>query len=130
LAEIDRSRVTVAGPSVRLPPSGVQMLALALHELLTNAIKHGAIGDPAGSVSVRWSSHLEKDGPDFVRIEWAEKGRRPLQQDATRARGFGWVMLERVLPGQLRARTQYEWRPHGIRWTIEIPLGTAKVRRD
>jgi two-component sensor histidine kinase len=129
LAETDRSRVTASGPSVRLPPSGVQMLSLALHELLTNAVKHGAIGDPAGRVSIHWSTHSGQDRQDFVRIDWAEESRRLLQQDATPSRGFGWIMLERVLPGQLRARTQHEWRPHGIRWTIEIPLGKGPARQ-
>jgi two-component sensor histidine kinase len=128
LAETDRSRMTVGGPSVRLPPSGVQMLSLALHELLTNAVKHGAIGDPAGRVSILWSTHAGPDQRDFVRIERSEEGSRPLPQGTTPARGFGWIMLERVLPGQLRARTQYELRPHGIRWTIEIPLGTDRAR--
>jgi two-component sensor histidine kinase len=127
LAETDRSRVIAAGPSVRLPPAGVQMLSLALHELLTNAVKHGAIGDPAGRVSIRWSTRVEPDRREFVHIEWLEEGSRLLPPDATSPGGFGRVMLERVLPGQLKARTHYERRPQGIRWTIELPLGSGRA---
>ncbi|MBV8190813.1 MAG: sensor histidine kinase [Alphaproteobacteria bacterium] len=122
LADGDRARVDSGGPSARLPPSGVQVLSLALHELLTNAIKHGAMRDPGGTLSIRWSRQEAPDAPDTLRIEWRETCSAPLPATAADSPGFGRTMLERVLPAQLSAKTRYERQLDGVRWTIDIPL--------
>ena len=54
-AEPDGRRVAVIGPEVALPNRSVQILALGLHELATNARKHGALGSPQGKLAVQWS---------------------------------------------------------------------------
>jgi two-component sensor histidine kinase len=125
LADSDRARVTSGGPSARLPPSGVQVLSLALHELLTNAIKHGAMRDPGGRLSIRWSRQEERGAPDTLRIEWSETCSTPLPEPPAALAGFGWTMLERVLPAQLNAQIRYARCRDGVHWTIDIPLAPA-----
>jgi PAS domain S-box-containing protein len=66
-------RIAVRGPAALLPAPSAQSLALALHELATNAVKHGALGRPGGKLSIGWS--IEEDGPGRrVRIAWRESG--------------------------------------------------------
>src|SRR5919206_2539326 len=82
-----------AGPTVTLPPARVQALALVLHELATNAVKHGALSAPGGRVRVGWA--VEGAGTvRRVRLRWEERGGPPVAPPA--ARGFGTLLIERA----------------------------------
>lgn len=85
----------IDGPSVWLAPRQALGLALALHELATNAIKHGALSRPEGQVEVTWRG--DPDG--MVRLTWQERGGPPVRPPSRR--GFGSRMLERGLPAEL-----------------------------
>ncbi|HWX49532.1 MAG TPA: PAS domain S-box protein [Roseomonas sp.] len=88
-------RLAVGGPPVWLAPKQTLGLALALHELATNAVKHGALTQANGRILVRWQG--EADG--MVRLVWQERNGPPVQIPARR--GFGSRMLERGLPSEL-----------------------------
>ncbi|MBO1076001.1 PAS domain S-box protein [Roseomonas marmotae] len=88
-------RLRLSGPAVWLAPKQALGLALALHELATNAAKHGALSRPDGHIHVAW--HEEDDG--MVELRWLEEGGPPVQ--APKRRGFGTRMLERGLPAEL-----------------------------
>ena len=98
-----------AGPSVS--PRQAQALMLALHELATNATKHGALSNPDGSVQVRVSAG---DG-HRIAIEWAERGGPPIAGEPTR-RGFGQHLLRRVVARDLGddAEVHMDYRPEGL----------------
>jgi two-component sensor histidine kinase len=121
--------VTCEGPSnIRLRSSGVQMLAMALHELATNALKYGALGQPGAHLSVRW--RLERDGDDVdpsLHVEWKERGVvMPRPGSAPVRHGQGRELIERALPYQLRARTSFELGADGLCCTITLPISASQ----
>lgn len=120
-------RITLTGPSVRLRNSIVQILALGLHELATNARKHGALSRDGGRLSVAWQV-FEADGGDRrLTLEWVESG-AGVPLDAER-RGYGRELIERALPYALGAKTTFELGPEGARCTIDLPLDKRRRRR-
>lgn len=113
---VPEDRVTLVGPSVPLTASAAASLALALHELTTNAIKFGALSAAHGRVAVAWKEN-EQDG--FLRLEWRESG-VPILVTAPRTQGFGVELLENTLPYELGARTSVELAPGGLVCVIEF----------
>lgn len=113
-------RVSLAGPAVTLRNAAVQTLALALHELATNARKHGALAGPTGRLAIRWSV-LADAGPDRLRLDWTETGVAPADRSGTRM-GYGRELIERALPYSLGARTGFSLESDGLRCFIELPL--------
>jgi PAS domain S-box-containing protein len=93
--EGEAARMRLGGPPVWLAPKQALGLALAMHELATNAAKHGALSRPEGHVRIAWRE--EEDG--MVELQWREEGGPPVQPP--RRRGFGSRMLERGLPAEL-----------------------------
>ncbi|MDB6102385.1 MAG: methyltransferase [Gammaproteobacteria bacterium] len=113
---VPEERVTLAGPSVPLAATVAASLALALHELTTNAIKFGALSAAHGRVVVAWKE-IEQDG--FLRLEWRETG-VPILLTAPPTHGFGVELLENTLPYELGARTSVELAPGGLACVIEF----------
>jgi PAS domain S-box-containing protein len=91
-------RVLVDGPEVALPNRSVQILALALHELATNARKHGGLGTHECSLTVTWQVKSE-DEERRLALEWRERraATRKKKSSPTR-RGFGQTLIEEALP--------------------------------
>lgn len=120
--------VTLDGPlGIRLRSSTVQMLAMAVHELATNALKHGALGQPEAHLSIGW--HLERDGDGgkpWLHVEWKETGvTMPPPGPAPGRRGQGRDLIERALPYQLAARTRFELGANGVSCTIMLPVSAT-----
>lgn len=119
--------VDVSGPpGIRLRSSAVQTLAMALHELATNALKYGALQHPGARLEVSWtieqgSSDQPGDGEPWLRVDWTEHGVPIASGDATRS-GQGRELIEKALPYQLGARTAYALGPDGARCTIWIEI--------
>lgn len=110
-------RSTVAGPVVTLHPRVAQGLAMALHELATNAVKYGALSTGAGGVDVRWTLHGE---PASMTLEWAEHGGPTVRVPASR--GFGTDLIEGALAHELGGSASIEFRPGGVYARLELPL--------
>lgn len=121
-------QVRIVGPSVRLQPKAAETFGLAVHELATNAVKHGALLVPHGRIRVTWRVQDGGEAPRLV-FEWKESGAR--ERAATRKRrGFGTDLLERTLAYELKARTVQAFEPDGLRCTIELPLTERIVIGD
>lgn len=123
-------RVTLLGPSdVQLRSSTVQTLALALHELATNAVKYGALGQPSGRLAISW--HFEpagEDGKPWLHIDWRERGVEMPQGSATSPDGGqGRELIEQALPYQLKAKTSYMLEADGIHCKISVPASEERV---
>ena len=118
-------RVTLAGPPVTLPPERVQLLALALHELTTNAVKYGALNGGAGRLEVGWSVESPAGAGPVLVLEWRESG-VVLSADTSR-RGYGRELIERALPRMTRSSTEFSMGPDGVRCRIEVPLSARPV---
>ena len=113
-------RVTIAGPSVALSLDRVQVLALALHELTTNAVKYGALKSETGRLQVRWSVELDADDGPLLVLDWRESG-VAMPSDTSR-RGYGRELIERALTYTTRAKAQLTFGEDGVSCWIEMPL--------
>jgi two-component system CheB/CheR fusion protein len=121
-AEPDGRRVIVDGPDVTLPRRSVQILALGLHELATNARKHGALASPAGRLSVTWIVTGE-DAERRIELEWQESGIVPGRGASDTERvGRGRTLIEESLPFQLDAETRLEIAGDSVRCSVSFPL--------
>src|SRR6266404_5345935 len=116
-------RLTSDGPSLMLTPIASEQIGLALHELGTNAAKHGAFSVPTGTVTVRWQ--LENDGPDkgHLRIGWMERGGPAVNGFQTN--GFGYMMITKIVPLSLQGRASLELESEGLRWTLVVPANNV-----
>jgi PAS domain S-box-containing protein len=113
-------RVEVSGPAVRIRNSTVQVLALGLHELATNARKYGALSTDQGRLRIGW--HVEQiDGEPCLLLSWIEERAVGVAVKRDR-RGYGRELIERALPYSLNAETRYELDDAGLRCTIALPL--------
>jgi PAS domain S-box-containing protein len=115
-SEAHTGTIDASGPPVFLKPDAVQHLGLALHELATNASKHGALSRPQGEVSIRW---LLDETDNKVRILWSEKNGPPVVPP--QRRGFGHVVIEKIVPHALNGRGILDFSPAGVNWTFEFP---------
>lgn len=124
------AKIHIDGPHVELPVTAVQTTALALHELATNSVKYGAIGQASGRLSVTW--HLDEAEPDHARVvlDWQESGVVMPQNTWPRRKGYGSELIERSLPYQLHAETRLTYGEDGIRCMIAVPIpnGTEEAR--
>jgi two-component sensor histidine kinase len=119
-------RVEIAGPAADLPATSAQAVALALHELATNAVKHGALARPAGRLAVTWK--LVDSGTERrVVIEWRESGVPMAEGYRPERVGYGRELIERALPYQLKAKTKLEFGANGVRCYIEVPIQVPKA---
>lgn len=112
-------RAALDGPVVALPAGAAQPLAMALHELATNAVKYGALSAPSSSVSVSWQ--LEGGSTGTLRLCWVEAG-GPLVVGPPKRRGFGSRVLDGTVRGQLGGTVSLVWKPAGLVCDIELPL--------
>lgn len=121
-ASRDGKVIVADGPEIILPENLVRTLALALHELATNAAKYGALAEENGSLHVTWTESVN-GARRWLKIQWIETGVAiPLPVRKAATKGFGRALIERALPFQLRAKTEYELGEDGVHCSIEIPL--------
>ncbi|MDP2375741.1 MAG: response regulator [Reyranella sp.] len=115
-----RRRVVTEGPAVVLLPATAQAVALAVHELATNAAKYGALSTDAGTLQLAWSI-----GPDAVTLTWSETGGPATTEP--KALGFGLTIVRSSIEEQFRGGVVYEWRPEGLHCTLSIPSAQIAV---
>ncbi|USI73799.1 PAS domain S-box protein [Sphingomonas morindae] len=121
--------ISLDGPSgVRLRSSTVQMLAMGLHELATNAMKYGALGQAGARLSVTWRYEPDGEGGEpWLHIRWREEGVAMPAADAPAAgTGQGRELIERALPYQLGAQTRYRLEKDGLDCCIALPVSRTK----
>ncbi|MDQ0995221.1 PAS domain S-box-containing protein [Phyllobacterium ifriqiyense] len=108
--------IRIEGQSVALPAASAQALGLALHELATNAVKHGALAQDGGKLDVVW--RVLPDGR--VTLEWIERDVNMQNVAQPKRKGYGSELIERALPYQLNAETRLEFSPDGVRCAITV----------
>ena len=121
----DAGRVRLDGPPVVLPARVVQLLALTLHELMTNAIKHGALGREQGRLDIVWRERRAPGERARLRLDWAESGVSLGVDVSAVRRGFGLDLIEFALPYELDGETRLTLTPEGVRCTIDLPVDDA-----
>nr|WP_294544719.1 CheR family methyltransferase [uncultured Rhodopila sp.] len=113
--------IEVGGSAVSLTPKAGLALAMAIHELASNAAKYGSLSNGSGSLSVTWAVEQRPHGP-VLALNWSETG-GPVVRPPTR-RGFGSTLIERGLAHELDAEVTQAFLPEGLRCTIAIPMTT------
>jgi len=118
--------VKVSGPEVKLRHRAAEALALATHELATNALKHGALAVEGGRLEVSWRVVPSPAGR-LLSMEWREQGVSFPDGAPTRS-GFGRELIEQGLPYELGAATSLEFSAAGLRAIIQFPLDAGDER--
>lgn len=113
-------RFAIGGPDVWLPPKHALALAMALHELCTNAMKYGALSNEHGTVDVVWDLTDGVEAEQLV-IRWEEKNGPPVTPPTRR--GFGSRLVERGLKHDLGGDVHLGFAPGGVVCSITAPLG-------
>lgn len=109
-------RILLAGPAVRLSSQSAFALALAVHELATNATKYGALSTGSGQVEINW--RIEPEG--MFQLDWRESG-GPHVTEPSRV-GFGSRAIEQALARQLGGVARLEFPRDGAIMTFRLPL--------
>lgn len=112
-------RVALSGDKVMLRPRAVLTLAMAVHELVTNAAKYGALSTGGGRIEIAWRSD-EKDGLRLLQIDWVERGGPKVTAPAQR--GFGSKLIESGIASELGGTAKMIFAPEGLRCAIVVPL--------
>jgi two-component sensor histidine kinase len=107
---------------VALPPRRAVAVAMVLHELATNAAKHGALSVPGGRVGVAWEVEEGEGGARRVRLAWREAG-GPAVGAAPGRKGFGTALIEQSLRYDLEGTGGLRFEPDGLRCELSFPLG-------
>jgi PAS domain S-box-containing protein len=115
-------RARMDGPVLALGPAAAQSIAMAVHELATNAAKYGALSAPQGRVAVEWRVH---DGAE-LQLLWQESG-GPLVTPPTH-QGLGTSVIQRSIRDQLTGAVRFDWHEHGLHCAIAIPV--AELGRE
>jgi len=122
----DPEKVLIGGPGISLQPHAAQGLALALHELATNAAKHGALSSMSGKIKVTWTIK-----PDFLLLHWSETGGPTIAPPP--ARSFGLNVIRASIENQLSGKATFDWLREGMQCTLSIPqqdqIGAIPVRK-
>jgi two-component sensor histidine kinase/DNA-binding response OmpR family regulator len=117
-------RIRAAGPKVLLNPTTAQTLALALHELATNAAKYGALSQASGNLELKWDIE-----PDSIVVDWRERGGPPVREP--RSTGFGTRIITGSIERQLGGKATFDWHPDGLSCALRVPhYQPAAARSD
>jgi PAS domain S-box-containing protein len=114
-----RESIRVDGPPFLLAPSWVRPIGMGLHELLTNAVKFGALSTTDGGVTLSWRVGPAGPGSE-LRIEWVEHRGPPVAPPSRR--GFGCALLEEGLTYELGGHVKLKFPERGLRCDIAIPI--------
>ncbi len=109
----------IDGPDIVLTPKAGLSVAMAIHELASNAAKYGSLSDPRGALSVTW---IVTPGPDRrLQLSWTESGGPPVPGPPTR-RGFGTTMIERSMAYEWNAKVDRSFPESGVVCVIDLPF--------
>lgn len=118
-------RIVLRGPEILLLPRQAVSIGMAFHELMTNALKYGALSTSTGKLTVEWTRH--EDPKPSLAITWREEGGPPVVPPDRK--GFGTLLLQRTLTGDLNAEVALDFPPSGLVCSIRIPLADFQIGR-
>lgn len=115
-------RIVLDGQSLNLSATAAQVVGMVVHELSTNAVKHGALSEEAGRVEISWRVETSDTGERFT-IRWIERCDRPVVVPTHR--GFGTTVITKMAQMGLDGETQLNYPPSGLRWELACPIKNA-----
>ena len=111
----DVAQVLMTGPVIGLRPDVAPMIALVLHEVVSNAAKYGALSSPDGVVRARWSQNDRG-----LKFSWREIGGPEVSEP--KRHGFGRSLIERAIPYELDGNAELVFDRNGVRFDFELPV--------
>lgn len=128
--EVDHTRIHLEGPAASIPSRLSRMLGLVIHELATNAVKHGALSNLSGKVSLHWTRQPRAGGDRLV-LTWRETGGPPVKRP--RRTGFGSRLLQRMAALETGGEAEIVYDASGLRYRLgfdvsdreDVPMGQA-----
>jgi two-component sensor histidine kinase/CheY-like chemotaxis protein len=108
-------RIQISGPLAVLQPAAAQSLAMAIHELTTNAVKYGALSSPRARLSVCW-----RLSEDELSLTWSEMGGPPVENPPP-CGNFGTRVITTTIENQLGGSATFDWRREGLVMTLSVP---------
>ncbi len=106
---------SIDGPDITLPARPALTLAMAIHELATNAHKYGALSNENGCITIKWTYDPRGDVGIF-QFDWIERGGPPAEEPERT--GFGSTLLTRILPGDFRGTSSISYSPKGLHFRL------------
>lgn len=116
----EHSNYALIGPELALKPKTALALSLAIHELVTNAAKYGALSVASGHVDISWSF----DDSKGIELVWQEGGGPPVNTPTRR--GFGSTLIERALAYETGGHSELTYDPRGVRCAITLPVAAMQ----
>jgi two-component sensor histidine kinase/CheY-like chemotaxis protein len=116
-------QIAFSGSSIQLRPATAQTLALALHELVTNSAKYGALSTLSGRLSIKWENR-----GDTLQMLWEERDGPPVEKPVSR--GFGTRSVIASIESQLGGQAEFDWRPEGLICRLSVPLQPDDTARQ
>ncbi len=121
-------RLVAQGPPVSLKPNAALSFGMVLHEMATNAAKHGALSAETGRVSVTWAKE-DIDGANYLVLRWAESG-GPRVTEVPERRGFGSELMDRQLRHDLKGKLEVTFDEAGLRIMVALPAAVIAEHAD
>ena len=116
----DNEQIEIEGPDILLDERQSLALSLAVNELATNAIKHGALSVPDGKISIRWGAQRAEDGELVFRFQWEETDGPPVQPPSRT--GFGTTLIGRIVPTDFDGSAEIDYATTGLRYRLITEL--------
>ena len=122
--ELIGTRVLFDGPPARLRPEAAQGIGMALHELATNAVKHGALSNSAGRVTIAW--RISQNGKPVFSMSWLEDGGPTVT--APTHKGFGDIVIGRMVEAAVQGTTNISYAEGGFSWRLSAAFEDVIAR--
>ena len=119
--DLQSPQIEIHGPKVDLTAEAAQAIGLALHELATNAVKHGALSVPQGRLAISWDVDYA-DSLGGLKLDWRERG-GPSVMTVPKRTGFGHVVMKRMIEQALQGTVQLDFAREGLHWSLQAPAG-------
>lgn len=116
-------QIHIEGAGLLLEAKAAERMSLAVHELTTNAVKHGALADGKGRIRIVWTA-VDGAGGRELDLSWIESG-LDLNGHKIKREGFGMELLRRSLPYDLNGTTRVELKRDGLQFRLKMPLATS-----
>jgi PAS domain S-box-containing protein len=116
-------QIAFSGSNIQLQPATAQTLALALHELVTNSAKYGALSTLSGRLSIKWENR-----GDTLQMLWEERDGPPVEKPVSR--GFGTRSVIASIESQLGGQAEFDWRSEGLICRLSVPLQPDDTTRQ
>jgi len=113
------TNTTISGTDIMLTAAEIQAIARVLHELATNAAKHGALSIPGGRVSVNWDCKPSGDRTNLMLV-WRELAGPPVKSGGQSS--YGTNLIRNLIPHELGGKVDLTFAPDGVSCRIELPI--------